>query len=56
MNRISFNAEMQRTRSNAEPFRVIRFFCATENIFFLRESLRSPRLCVSEANPLSKHS
>ena len=42
-----FNAE---TRRNAETPRFICFFCAAGIFFPLREPLRSPRLCVSEAN------
>ena len=47
---IQFNAETQRTRRNAETPRFICFFCAARKYFSLREPLRSPRLCVSEAN------
>jgi hypothetical protein len=47
---IQFNAEAQRTRRNAELSRFICFFRAAGNFFPLREPLRSPRLCVSEAN------
>ena len=47
---LQFNAETQRTRRNAELSRFIWIFCAAGKILSLREPLRSPRLCVSEAN------
>ena len=50
-----FNAETQRTRRSTEMSRVIWIFCAIGNLFPLREPLRSPRLCVSEANFFSNH-
>ena len=48
-----FNAETQRTRKSAELCRFIRIFRVADNNLSFREplrSLRSLRLCVSEAN------
>jgi hypothetical protein len=50
MNKIPFNAETQRTRRSAELSRFIRNFCVARMVIPLGEPLRSPRLCVSEAN------
>ena len=47
---IQFNAETQRTRRSAELSWFIWVFCVAGKRFFLGEPLRSPRLCVSEAN------